>query len=124
MYSMIIQPAMTYGALAWHQPQNHHHLNQSPAGALAPFQNQCLCVITEAYQAVLISTLETEAYVPPLNLHLDSLMARATQCLEDSGMAAKIEGACWEDCCYLQAHDQNQQRHFTQYIHPQPLPQG
>ena len=23
VYGMIIQPAMTYGAIAWHQPQNH-----------------------------------------------------------------------------------------------------
>ena len=124
MYSMVIQPVITYGALAWHQSQSHHDLNQSSTGALAPFQNQCLCVIMRAYQAALISTLEAEIYVPSLNLHLDFLMAWATQCLEDSGMAAKIEEACQEVCCYLWAHSQNQQRHFTQYIHPQPLPQG
>ena len=39
-------------------------------------------------------------------------------------MAAKIEGACREVRRYLRAHGQNQRRHFTQYIHPQPLPQG
>ena len=52
------------------------------------------------------------------------MMARATQCLEDSEMAAKIERACQEVCCYLQMHGQNQQRYFTEYIHPQPLPWG
>lgn len=49
-----------------------------------------------AYRPAPVSTLETEAYVPPLNLYLDSMVARATQRLEDSRMAAKIEGACWE----------------------------
>ncbi|ODM20289.1 hypothetical protein SI65_03342 [Aspergillus cristatus] len=39
-------------------------------------------------------------------------------------MAVKIEGACREVRRYLRAHGQNQRRHFTQYIHPQPLPQG
>lgn len=66
-------------------------------------------------------TLDAEAYVRPLNFYLDSLVARATQRLEDGGMATRIEGACWENRRYLQAHGQNKQRHFTQYIHPQPL---
>ena len=38
------------------------------------------------------STLEAEAHVPPLSLYLDSMVAQATKRLEDSGMAAKIEG--------------------------------
>ena len=115
---------MTYGAIAWHQPRGQDGLNRGIVGSLAPFQNQCLRVITGAYQAAPISTLEAEAYVPPLNLYLDSLVARATQRLEDSGMAAKIEGACREVRRHLRAHGQNQRRHFTQYIHPEPLPQG
>ena len=124
VYSMIIRPAMTYGALAWHQHRGHQCLTQGPAEALAPFPNQCLRVTIGAYRTAPISTLEAEAYVPPLNLYLDSLVARATQRLEDSGMAAKIEGACREVRRYLRAHGQNQRRRFTQYIHPQPLPQG
>lgn len=94
VYSMVIRPAMTYGALAWHQPRGNRGLNQGLSGALAPFQNQCLRVMTGAYRATPVSTLEAEAYVPPLNLYLDSMVARATQRLEDSGMAVKIEGAC------------------------------
>ena len=124
VYSMVIRPAMTYGALAWHQPRGNRGLNQGPSGALAPFQNQCLRVMTGAYRATPVSTLEAEAYVPPLNLYLDSMVARATQRLEDSGMAVKIEGACREVCRHLRAHGQNQRRYFTHYIHPQPLPQG
>ena len=40
---------MTYGAIAWHQPQGQDGLNQGLNEALAPFQNQCLQVITGAY---------------------------------------------------------------------------
>ena len=94
VYGMIIQPAMIYGAIAWHQPQGQDELNQGLNGALAPFQNQCLQVITGAYQATPASTLEMEAHVPLLNLYLDSMMAWATQRLQDSEMAAKIKQAC------------------------------
>ena len=123
VYGMVIRPAMTYGALAWHQPRGHAP-TRSLSGALAPFQNQCLRVMTGAYRAAPVSTLEAEAYVPPLNLYLDSMVARATQRLEDSGMTTKIEGACREVRRFLRAHGQNQRRYFTQYIHPQPLPRG
>ena len=115
---------MTYGVIAWHQPQGQEGLNQGLNGALAPLQNQCLQVMTGAYQATPASTLEAEAHIPPLNLYLDSMVARATQCLEDSGMAAKIERACQEVRCYLQTRGQNQWRYFTEYIHPQPLRWG
>ena len=39
-------------------------------------------------------------------------------------MTVKIEWACQEVHCYLWMRGQNQQRYFTKYIHPQPLPQG
>ena len=124
VYGMVIRSAMIYGAIAWHQPQGQEGLNQGLNGALAPLQNQCLQVMTGAYQAAPESTLEVEAHVPLLNLYLDSMVARATQCLEDSGMAAKIEWACQGAHHYLWTRGQNQRRYFTKYIHPQPLPQG
>ena len=124
VYGMVIRPAMTYGAIAWHQPQGITGLHQGLNRTLAPYQNHCLRVITGAYQATPASTLEAETYIPPLNLHLDSLVARTTQCLEDSGMAAKIEGACQAVRRNLRAHGQNQRRPYTQYIHPHPLPRG
>ena len=49
VYGMVIQPAMAYGVIAWHQPQGQKGLNQGLNGALAPLQNQCLWVITGAY---------------------------------------------------------------------------
>ena len=52
------------------------------------------------------------------------MMAWATQHLEDSGMAIKIERACQKIHCYLQTCGQNQQKHLSEYIHPKPLPQG
>ena len=42
VYDMVIQPAMIYETIAWHQPQSQNELNQRLDGALAPFQNQCL----------------------------------------------------------------------------------
>ena len=102
----------------------HDGFNRGLNGALAPFQNRCLRVITGAYRAAPASTLEAEAHVPPLKLYLDSMVARATQRLEDSGMAAKIEQACHEVRRYLRVHGQNQRRSLTEYVHPQPLALG
>lgn len=74
------------------------------ARSMAPFQNQCLRVITGTYWATLVSTLDAEVYTPLLNVYLDALVALAIQRVEDSEMAAKVEGACQEVCWYLQAH--------------------
>ena len=52
------------------------------------------------------------------------MVARATQCLEDSGMTAKIKRACQEIHHYLQTRGQNQRKHLSEYIHPKPLPWG
>ena len=96
VYSMIVQPAMIYEIIVWHQPQGQDGLNQGLNEILASFQNQCLQIITEAYQAAPASILEAETHVPSLNLYLDSMVAQATQCLKDSEMAAKIKQACHE----------------------------
>ena len=42
VYSMVIWPAMTYEAIAWHQPQGQDGLNWRLNETLALFQNQCL----------------------------------------------------------------------------------
>ena len=124
MYSMIIQPVMIYKIIAWHQSQSQNELNWELNKTLVSFQNQCLWVITEAYWAAPASILKTEIYVSSLNLYLDFMIAWAIQHLEDSKTTAKIEQACHEICWYLQIHDQNQWRFFTEYIHLQPLAWG
>lgn len=124
VYGTVVQPAMTYRALAWHQPQGQGSPTGGPVAALAPYQNKCLQVITGAYHAAPATTLEAEAYLLPLNLHLNSLVARAAQHLEDSGMAAKIESSCKEVRRYLRTHGQNWRQSFTEFIHPKPLPRG
>ena len=122
MYDMVIWPVMIYGAIAWHQSWGQNKLNQRLDEALASFQNQCLWIMTEAYQATPASILETEAHVPLLNLYLDFMMAQTIQCLENSEMAVKIERACQEIHHYLQTCDQNQWKHLSEYIHPKSLP--
>ena len=85
---------MTYGALAWNQPYGLYGLGRDLAGRMPLLQNQCLQVITGAHRVTPVSTLEVETYIPPLNLYLGPLVARATQRLGNSGIAGKIEGAC------------------------------
>lgn len=128
VYGMVIRPAMTYGAIAWHQPRPVEETavksTQGLAGSLAPLQNQCLRTVAGAYRATPVSTLEAETYTAPLDLHLDSLVARTVHRLEKSGMAEKLNSACREVRRYLAAHGQFQRRHYTEFIHPRPLRRG
>src|SRR5271170_7940698 len=57
-------------------------------------QNKCLWAALGTFKATLIQRLETEAHVPPLDIHLDGLAARFHQRLEESSQAQEICTAC------------------------------
>ena len=95
---MIIWPVMIYGIIAWHQPWDQHGLNQRLNEVLAPFQNQGLWIITEAYQVTPAYILEAGAHVPLLNPYLNSIMTQTIQHLEDGGVTVKIEWPCQKVC--------------------------
>jgi hypothetical protein len=47
------------------------------------------------YQTTLTQTLETEAYVLPIDLYLNSWLAAFQNRLTNSGVGQLIEKACW-----------------------------
>ena len=51
-------------------------------------------MVLGAYKATPIRKLETEAFIPPIDLYLDSLAARFQRRLDDSGQAQEIRQAC------------------------------
>jgi len=50
--------------------------------------------VARAYKATPTRKLETETFVPPIDIHLNSLTARFHKRLEESGQAAAIRQAC------------------------------
>jgi hypothetical protein len=77
VYSAVVRPALVYGAAIWHTPAKDPRKAKAKglAAKLQPIQNKCLQVVTGAYRATPTQTLETEAYVPPIDLYLDSRLA-------------------------------------------------
>ena len=66
IYLAVIQLAISYGAALWHNPKEK--AQRGLAGKLAKHQNQGLRQVLGAFKATPIRQLETEAYVPPLDL--------------------------------------------------------
>jgi hypothetical protein len=89
VYLAVIRSMIAYGSAVWHTPTPVGGRPQGLVQSLAPIQNQCLRVVTGAYRATPILSLEVESHVPPLDLHLTKLSAtfeqsyRANQSLDD-----------------------------------------
>jgi hypothetical protein len=97
VYSSVVRPALAYGAAIWHtsiKDPNKKAKAKGLAAKLQPIQNKCLQIVTGAYRATPTQTLETEAYVPPIDLYLDSWLTAFQNRLTNSGVGQLIEKAC------------------------------
>jgi hypothetical protein len=75
IYTKCIRSAIAYGASSAHTPTPPQGQPQGIAKGLAKAQNRSLRVVTGAYRATPTYTLETEAWVPPLDLYLNKRRA-------------------------------------------------
>jgi hypothetical protein len=94
LYTAIIRPAITYGAGTWHSTSDSPAKSKGLATRLATIQNQCLRIVGGAYRATPIRSLEVETHIPPIDLQLDYLNAKAQSRLEDAGHSLAIRQAC------------------------------
>jgi hypothetical protein len=92
----VIRTAISYGALAWHQPRSRTGASTlgGLAGKIAPKQNECLRVVIGSYRATPVTTLEAEAGIEPIDLYLSARVATADARLRQTRIAEKIETAC------------------------------
>ena len=93
IYQAVVRSALSYGAAIWHQPSK----TGKPKGLAAKLQKQQtqgLRIVLGAFKATSARQLETESYVPPLDLWLNGRVARFQARLEISGLAQKIRDAC------------------------------
>lgn len=97
VYLSTIRAAIGFASTAYHE---FNEKRERPRGVIArdmaKAQNRCLRIITGAYKATPIRLLETEAYVPPIDIWMDVRAATFGRRLRDSGMEGKIQQQCQE----------------------------
>ena len=77
VYQAVVKPAMTYAAAIWHAPQGTPGAKKSAVQQLQLVQNRCLRAVTGAYKATPTAVLESEAYMPPIDLALDQIVLQS-----------------------------------------------
>jgi hypothetical protein len=90
LYTIIIRSAIGYAAPIWFMTGRKLGKRSTAMAKLAVHQNQALRIITGAYKATRIRQLETEAFIPPVDIWLAARTADFHRRLEQSGMAALI----------------------------------
>ena len=77
VYSKCIRSAIAYGASSFHTPTGAGKASKptGPAKQLAKAQNRSLRIVAGAYKSTPIRCLETETWVPPLDLYLNKRLA-------------------------------------------------
>ncbi|EAQ92240.1 hypothetical protein CHGG_00475 [Chaetomium globosum CBS 148.51] len=76
VYVKCIRSAIAYGASSFHQPTAPRATGpKGPAKVLSKAQNRSLRIVVGAYKSAPIRCLETEAWVPPLDLYLNKRLA-------------------------------------------------
>ena len=93
IYTKVIRNAVAYGAAAYHSPA----VGGKPKGiarSLTTVQSKCLRVVAGAYRATPVRSLETETYVPPIDIYLNKRLADFEARLEASGKAQLLRSVC------------------------------
>ena len=92
VYIKVVHSAITYRASAYHTPADPKQ--QTPRGIakqLTTVQSSCLRVIAGAYRATPVHSLETETWVPPLDLYLNRRVAEFKERLAQTGAAGLLQ---------------------------------
>jgi hypothetical protein len=108
VYQAVIYSALSYRVSIWYQPSLGKP--KGLAARLQKQQNQGLRTVLGAYKATPTRMLETELYMPPLDLWLNRQVARFQARLEHSGIVQEIRDACSTICTRI-LHCTNRRAH-------------
>jgi hypothetical protein len=123
VYNSIIRPAMTYGALAWHQPTaDSRRLTGGITPKLGIIQNKCLRIIAGAFRATPTRSLETLTFTPPLDLYLSARIVAYRKKTRETGIEQLILEACNKAHQYLARVRSTSLTTMASMGHPNPLP--
>ena len=82
LYTKCIRSAIAYGASSFHTPTEADGKPKGIAKTLSKAQNRSLRIVAGAYKAAPVRCLETETWVPPLDLYLNKRRADFERRLE------------------------------------------
>jgi hypothetical protein len=69
IYSSVVRPLLAYGAVVWYTPASESTGKiKGLAAKLRTVQNKYLRTVAGAYRATPVESLETETYIPPIDL--------------------------------------------------------
>ncbi len=77
VYSVVVRPAMTYAAAAWHTPKGLQGAHETYVKQLEVVQNGCLRRVLGAFKATSTRVLEAESEIAPIQLTLDEAVLRS-----------------------------------------------
>jgi hypothetical protein len=109
VYTKVIRSAIAYGATAFHKVTEPGGKAVGITGNLRTEQSQCLRTVAGAYRATPVRALETETFVPPLDLYLNGRVAQFERRIEESGMGQLIR----DSCASIARKLRNRRRHYT-----------
>ena len=93
VFSAMIRPAITYGAPIWHSITDIKP-RKSQTRRCGSIQNTGLRIVTGAFKATPLQSLEAECTIPPIDLYMDSLHASFQLRLLRSKTQPLIDSAC------------------------------
>jgi hypothetical protein len=88
VFTKCIRSAIAFGATSYHTPTRAEDKPKGITASLYKAQNRSLRIVAGAYRAMPIRSLETETWVPPLDLYLNKRLADF-----EARLAAPLPGA-------------------------------
>jgi hypothetical protein len=91
VYTTMVRPAVTYGASIWYTPPGVQGTRKGTAKKLQAIQGKCLRVITGAYRATATEALEIETHTIPIDILLETQVAKTMLRLRESQAKDVVE---------------------------------
>ena len=94
IYLTMIRPALLYGGNAWYTPATLKGARKGMGQKLHALQGRFLRVATGAYRATSTEAVEVETFTPPIDIYLESILAKAAIRLCGSQASSVIQVSC------------------------------
>jgi hypothetical protein len=91
VYTSMVRPAITFGANTWYTPTGVQGARKGVAKKLQAIQGKCLRVITGAYRATATEALEIETHTLPMDILLETHVAKTMLRLGESQAKGVVE---------------------------------
>src|SRR5213078_3006790 len=108
IYTKVVRSAIAYGASAYHTPADLG--KKTPKGiakGLLTAQSNCLQVVASAYQATPVRSLETETWVPLLDIYLNKRVAdfeAQLECTRKGALLQAVHDKVANAICHRRTH--------------------